>query len=288
MKKYRLKAFSKINLSLRILKKLKNKYHKIQSFVTFGKPFDLISISLEFKEKKDKIIFFGKFKNSINTKSNTITKVLKILRKRGCLKNKVFKIYVEKNIPHGSGLGGGSADAAVLINFFNKKMNLNLKKTELFRLASKVGSDVPINLMQKNLFIDEKKNEIFKINKKYSFNILIVFPNLICSTKKIYQKNNVFSPATAISNKILNDKKKALHFLCNEHNDLQKTVVKIYPKIRKIINFIKIQNGCYFSRITGSGSACIGTFSTMKNASLAKKIIRNKFPKYWCTVSKTI
>jgi len=74
----------------------------------------------------------------------------------------------------------------------------------------------------------------------------------------------------------------------NENNDLEKTVIKIYPKVKKLIDCIKSQKGCYFSRITGSGSACIGIFSNMKNAIYAQKLIKLKYPKYWCAVSKTI
>ena len=59
-------------------------------------------------------------------------------------------------------------------------------------------------------------------------------------------------------------------------------------KIGKIINFIRSQNDCFFSRITGSGSACIGIFSNVKSAVLTKKLIKLKFPNYWCAVSKTI
>ena len=58
--------------------------------------------------------------------------------------------------------------------------------------------------------------------------------------------------------------------------------------IKKVINLIKIQNGCYFSRITGSGSACFGIFSNVKTAVSAMKLIKSKFPKYWCVISKTI
>jgi len=82
--------------------------------------------------------------------------------------------------------------------------------------------------------------------------------------------------------------KKLIDFLKNENNDLEKTVIKFYPKVRKIINFIKSQNGCYFSRITGSGSACIGIFSNKKSAVFAQKFMKLKFPNYWCVVSKTI
>ena len=87
---------------------------------------------------------------------------------------------------------------------------------------------------------------------------------------------------SAISNK------KLINFLKSEHNDLEKTVIKIYPEVKKIIDYIKSIKGCYFSRITGSGSACIGIFSNMKNAIYARKLIKLKYPNYWCVVSKTM
>ena len=77
-------------------------------------------------------------------------------------------------------------------------------------------------------------------------------------------------------------------FLKNEKNDLEEIVIKFYPQVGKIIDFIENQDDCYFSRITGSGSACIGIFSNMKNAIYAQKLIKLKYPKYWCAVSKTI
>ena len=83
-------------------------------------------------------------------------------------------------------------------------------------------------------------------------------------------------------------KKKLIDFLKNENNDLEKTVIKLYPKVSQIIDFIKAQNGCYFSRITGSGSACIGIFSNKSTAIFTQKLIKLKFPKYWSVVSKTI
>ena len=82
--------------------------------------------------------------------------------------------------------------------------------------------------------------------------------------------------------------RKMIDFLKKENNDLEKIVIKTYPKVGKIIKYIKSQKGCYFSRITGSGSACIGIFSNMQNAINAQKLIKLKYPKYWSVVSKTI
>ena len=117
MKKFKVKSFCKINLSLRVIKKLSNGYHNINSLITFCDLYDLISIS-KAKGLKDQISFSGKFKKRIDKMSNTITKVLYLLRKKKLLNNQVFNINIHKNIPHGSGLGGGSSNAADLLNFF--------------------------------------------------------------------------------------------------------------------------------------------------------------------------
>ena len=287
MKNFKIKSYCKINLSLKVLKKLKNNYHNIMSLITFCDLHDIISIT-KIRSSKDKISFSGKFKKGIDKEKNTATKVLSLLRKNQMVENQVFKINIQKNIPHGSGLGGGSSNAADLLNYFNSKMRLKLDKKKIKKLASKIGSDVPISLERRNTFLTGKKDEIIRFNQKFKLNLLIVYPGLICSTKKIYKKNRKISLLKPQSFFYLKNNKKLINFLKNEHNDLEKVVTKVYPKINEIINYIKSQKGCYFSRITGSGSACIGIFSNMKNAIYAQKLVKLKYPKYWCVVSKTI
>ena len=287
MKNSIIKSYCKINLSLKIVKRLSNGYHNLQSIITFCNLYDLISIS-KIKGFKDKIIFSGKFKKGINKKSNTAIKVLSLLRSYKLIKNQAFKINIKKNIPHGSGLGGGSSNAAALLNYFNTTMKLKLSTNKLKKLAIKVGSDVPICLQKKNTLLTGKTGQILRLKKNFYLNLLIVYPNLICSTKKIYSENKKISLKKHKSFFNFKNNKKFINFLSKETNDLQKTVVKIYPKIGKIIKDIRHQKDCRFSRITGSGSACIGIFSNMSSAIYAKKIINLKYPNYWCVVSKTM
>jgi len=287
VKKIRIKSFCKINLSLKVLKKLKNDYHSVESLVTFCNLHDVIEIS-KIKGKKDKINFSGKFKKGINLHSNTITKVLYLLRKKNIFNNQKFEITVQKNIPHGSGLGGASSNAASLLNFLNAKMNSKLNIDQKNKIAKNVGFDVPICLKKQNSLLTGKKMEILRLNKKFNLNILIVYPNIVCSTKKIYEKNKKFSISKSNFFFNIKNKNELINLLFNQSNDLQEAVIKFYPKVRKIIDFISDQEGCYFSRITGSGSACIGIFSNMKAAIYTQKLIKSKFPKYWSATSKTI
>jgi 4-diphosphocytidyl-2-C-methyl-D-erythritol kinase len=287
VKKHKIKSFCKINLSLRVIKKLNNGYHNIKSLITFCKLYDVITIN-KIKGLNDKITFSGRFKKGINKKLNTITEVLFLLRKRKFFAEQAFKINIKKNIPQGAGLGGGSSNAADLLNFLNSKMSLKLNKNEIKKIANQIGFDVPITLKKQNTLLTGKKDRILRLNHKFKLNILIVYPNIICSTKRIYEKNKKLTPFKSESNFRVMSRKKLINYLKNEDNDLEKVVTRFYPKIGKIIDLIKAQNGCYFSRITGSGSACFGIFSNVKTAFFAQKMIKLKFPNYWSVVSKTM
>jgi len=285
VKNFKIKSYCKINLFLKVLKKTNKGYHKLISLITFCDLHNTIFISNS-PDRRDHISFFGQFKKGISLKKNSLIKVLDLLRKNGLINKQSFKIKVKKNIPHGSGLGGGSSNAAVLLNFFNRK--LKLKKNKIKKLAAQIGFDVPISLERKNTFLTGENNQILRLKRKFNLNLLIVYPNLPCSTKIIFNKNKTINKTKPMSFFHIINNKKLVNFLIKENNDLEKTVTKIYPEIKKIIIYIKSQKGCYFSRITGSGSACIGIFSNTKNAMYAKKLIKLKYPKYWCAVSKTI
>ncbi len=286
MKKYKIKAFCKINLSLRVLKRLNNNYHSISSFVTFCDIHDLIQIR-RINRLKDKVVFSGNFRKGIDLKHNTITKTLDLLRVKNLLGENFFEIEVKKNIPQGSGLGGGSSNAAALLNFFNIKNFLQIKKNEIYKIAKNVGSDVPVCLEYKNTLLTDYPDKMKRTNKKLKLIMLIVYPNIKSSTKKIYQKNKQFSEKVNKFN-IFKDNKKIINFFINEKNDLEKTVIKLYPEVSNLLQLISKQKGCYFSRITGSGSACVGIFFNKKTAIYTRNLIKLKFPKYWCVVSKTI
>ena len=167
-------------------------------------------------------------------------------------------------------------------------MNLRLNSKTINKIANQIGFDAASQLKKKNTFFTGKGRELIRLRNSFNLNVLIVYPNIICSTKKIYQENKIFTLSRIKTNFNINSKKKLIKFLKHEKNDLEKIVIKTYPIVGKIINLIKSQKGCCFSRITGSGSACIGIFYNMKTANNAKVLIKQKFPNFWLATSKTI
>ena len=288
MKKNKIYSYSKINLSLRIIKKIKEKkLHAINSLVVFAKIYDEISIN-QISKKKDIIKFSGPFIKNINKKKNTISKTLEVLRENNFLNDKYFKINIKKNIPTQAGLGGGSMNAASLISYLKKKYKLQINTKKMSRIASCIGSDVIIGLKFSNTFFDNSKNLVKRFKNKTNFYLLLVKPNIGCSTELAYRRNKKFSKKYG-KKSIKNFKNLfSINELKHDTNDLEGITFKMYPKIRQLNEFLNSQKNCKFSRMTGSGSVCYGVFRSDNSAKLALKKIKYNHPKYWLTVAKTI
>ncbi len=287
MKTFLIRSFCKINLSLRVIKKLNTGMHKIQSLVTFANLFDIISIK-EIKSAEDQIKFYGKFKYNINLQKNSIKKTINILRQYNYLKDKKFIIKIKKNIPHSAGLGGGSMNAAALIKFFILNYKLKISQKQLLKIAYMIGSDVPLGLKVKNTFLIDNKKYLIRTKNKLNLYVLLVNPGIKCLSKDIYFRNKRFSKPYSKKNLSNFQKLFNLNSIRLDRNDLEQIVFTQNPKIKILNYFIKEQENCIFSRLTGSGSTCVGYFDEPVSAQKAKKNILKKFPRYWCETSKTI
>ena len=275
----KIKSFAKINIHLNILQKLNSGYHKLETLVMFCNLHDLIYIN---KNKKDrhKIKFYGKFAKNIATE-NTIYKLLNILDQKKLLDAK-YSVNIKKNIPIRSGMGGGSMNAATLLNYFVSNKIIKADKKEIYEIAHKVGSDVVIGIYNKNKTLNYKESKVFFLKKK-KIHLLIVKPNFGCNTTKIYSMIKSYSKSKISVKKISNIKTFAR---CS--NDLEMIAFKIYPKLRELKNTVLNLPNIFSARMTGSGSTIIGYFLTKKDALKGAKIIKKKYKKYWCILSKTI
>ena len=278
-----IKSYSKINLFLRVLKKNKSDLHDIQSAVMLVDLYDRISIK-KINKKKDEVIFTGLFKKNIKRKTNTVVSTLSLLRDQSLInQNTKYKIVINKRIPVYAGLGGGTGNAATIIKYFLKK-KINSKLLEKFE--KKIGSDLRLFFFNHSFQENLKKIKLFK--KKYKFYFLLVYPNIKSSTKQVYSKVKRFnSPLRIDPSKILT-KDKYDKFLINEANDLQKIVERKHKSIQNVLNLIRLQKNCLFSRITGSGSVCFGIFHSRESANMGVKVLKKKFSNYWCVLTKSI
>ncbi|MDA9091755.1 4-(cytidine 5'-diphospho)-2-C-methyl-D-erythritol kinase [Pelagibacteraceae bacterium] len=278
-----IKSFSKINLFLKVLKKNSSGLHIIQSSVMLLDLYDKISIK-NINKKKDEIKFIGQFKKKINIKNNSITKSLYILRKYGLINRGCkYKIIIEKKIPVFAGLGGGTSNAVFLIKYFLKN-KINEKLVKIFE--REIGSDFRL-FFHRHSF-QENLKKIIRFKKKYTFYFILVYPNIYCSTKKVYSKVNRFKLPLKNNLSKIQSRIKYVRFLQKETNDLQDIVENKHRKIKTILDSLKIQKKSLFSRMTGSGSVCFGVFPDKKSVKLSLIAVKKKFPNYWCATAKSI
>ncbi len=282
MKKWNIKSYAKINLSLRVLGKFKNKYHKIESIISPINFYDEIIIK-QIKKKNHEVLFYGRFSRGI-PKINTVTKILKIMEDNKILKNKKYLIKIKKKIPHKSGMGGGSINAASILKFFIFKNKIKLSHSKILGICKKIGSDVILGLNRK-ISILKGDGKLILSNKKLKLYLLILKPNFGCSTELIYKNVKAYSKPkfTTISNKII-----SLSNISRLNNDLEDIAFKKFPILSKIKESLLEQPNIVFSRMTGSGSSIVGYFISKKASIYAAKKIKKKYKNCWCILSKTI
>ena len=278
---FKIKSHAKINLALNVTGKT-SKLHKIESIVSFIDLHDIIYLK-QTNNKVHEISFKGKFSKNIN-KINTISSLLRLLDKNNFLSNKKFKIKVIKNIPQESGLGGGSMNAASLINFFIEKKIFKLSKNELTKITRVIGSDVILGIKPTNAILTSN-GKIQKYVKNIKLHILVIKPNFGCSTKQVYSKVKSFSKSQ------FNFPKQTMfeaEYLKTLNNDLEKIAFKQHPKLKKLKSFLLTLPNNIFVRMSGSGSSIVAYFHSKRSCGNAYSQFKREFNSHWCITSKTI
>ena len=278
----KIKSFAKINLTLNVGKKLNSGLHNIQSNSILIDLHDQIYLKIN-KKNKDKITFSGPFSKAVNNDSNSILNTLEILRVSKKIIN-YYDIKVKKNIPVFSGLGGGTSNSYFVLRKILKDKKIDRKILRL--LKKKVGSDIQLfhfkQTFQKDL------NTTINYKKNFNLFLLLVYPYINCSTKKIYSKVKKVSKFSKLNYSNFKKMDKFLKVISSDKNDLQKIVENLHPEVTRILKNIQLQKGCCFSRMTGSGSACYGIFQNKRLTHLASKNLNKMFPNYWHAITKTI
>ena len=275
-KTFKCKAYAKINLFLNVFNKTKDNLHNLKSLVCFIDLYDEIIIS---ESNKFLIKIKGPFKNFVKKRENIIEKTFIIFSKFSGLKTN-YKILLNKKIPVAAGLGGGSADAAVILQGLNLLNKKKIKKKDLFKLAMEIGSDVPACLYNKNVFFSGYGQILSKAPKIPPVSVLLINPCKELSTKKvfnIYKKKKLMKKSNFIY-------KNFFLWILEQNNDLQKYAEKFVPEIKEMIKFLSSSKNCFFSKMTGSGPTVFGLFRKKIDAQKVNLLLKKKHPKWWSGV----
>lgn len=266
----RVKSYAKINLGLEVLAKRDDGYHEVR---TLFQSVDLCDLLTFFPCQHDGVIVKGDDESLCWDESNLIHKAAVLLKEKGSL-SAGTEIHVEKRIPAGSGLGGGSSNAAMTLLVLNKIWGVGLDKDTLKDLGAQLGADVPF-FFEGGLCLGRGKGDIlFPQEDGDPYFCLLVLPPVSISTASVYEGYRAFLTSQVKESKIIKFlENRDLGFL---ENDLEETVFRAYPQIKAIKSLFQKQ-GSELTLMSGSGSAVFGVFRLREKAMEAQKRLSNRY-----------
>ncbi len=270
---------AKINLYLHITGKRPDGYHLLDSLMVFTDLSDVINIK---ESAKTTLEITGEFAEKISSGAdNIILKAYNLLKKQTKIKKSDIAIQLEKNIPVGAGMGGGSGNAAGILSLLNNFWEMNLSIIQLQKLGLKLGADVPFCLGKKAAFVSGIGENLDYIDFVGNIHAVLVNPGKGLSTKDVFNSGNIEHSGVVKKPAKFTSKENLIDFLIDKKNDLEKSAIKLMPEIADILVLIRQQQGCLISRMSGSGATCFGLFYDAQSALNAEEKIRENNSDWW-------
>jgi len=270
MEKLIVESPAKLNLGLNVVSKRDDGFHNIETvFIPI-----LLSDKLTFK-KSDKLSVSSNSEFLNKLEANIILQAVHQLEKR-TNRNISVEIFVDKKIPIGGGLGGGSSNAAVTLKTINRLFNLKLNNDELFKIALKLGSDVPYFLNPVCSYAESRGENLYTMKLEISYPILLVNPGIKVDTKWAFSKIKPKLPDRNL--KELFSTGLSDFDLLREYvkNDFEEIVFIEYPEIKSIKHELYNQ-GAQFALMSGTGSTVYGIFTNLQKAEWAEDNFKRKY-----------
>ncbi len=275
-----IKAPAKINSFLRVLSKEDSGYHQIETLFTAVNFCDGIQLVLNDGKISLSVIGAELGPISDNLVYKAVTAFFSRIDYRGGI-----EITLNKKIPTGAGLGGGSSDAGAVIRTLNLMFNQPYSPRDLMQISSELGSDVPFFTSALGTALawgrgDRLMPMVFKSS------VLLALTSVAINTAEAYEALNVQRKST----------KAAIfpHSICSLEelatlscNDFERTIFAQYPVLGKIRKDIEA-SGATVARLSGSGGTLFGLFSTECEAHSARHELTKSWPHVQFVITETL
>lgn len=248
-----MKLFSnaKINFGLHLLKKRRDGFHTIETLVA---PVSLVD-TLEIEPSRDLQISSSGFRITGKMEENLCIKAFYLLKKHHRIPN--VKMQLLKNIPPGSGLGGGSSNAVAVLKALDQLFQLNLSKNDFQNYAGSLGSDCTFFIENKTAFVQGRGEIVQSFPLPlHDLELLIIWPGFSISTSAAFAEMTDL-PVHKSLKKLLSLPMKDWQEQIK--NDFENVVFKKYPELQQIQELL-LSHGAIYSSLSGSGSAVYAFF----------------------------
>ncbi|VVE06028.1 4-(cytidine 5'-diphospho)-2-C-methyl-D-erythritol kinase [Pandoraea soli] len=263
-------APAKLNLFLHIVGRRPNGYHELQTV------FQLIdwADTLHFARRDDGRIVHTNPLPGVPPETDLTVRAARLLQQH-CGVRFGVEIAIEKRLPAGGGIGGGSSDAATTLLALNRMWQLDLPRSELQALALRLGADVPFFVFGRNAFAEGLGEELHAVDLPHRY-FLVVNPRVHVATDKIFR-----DPLLTRDSKIVTMAFFLEHTSKNVlgpdeifRNDMQAAVIREYAEVAAVIDWFRTFTT---ARMTGSGASVFAAFDTKAEAEAAYQ----RLPERW-------
>jgi 4-diphosphocytidyl-2-C-methyl-D-erythritol kinase len=263
-----LQSPAKLNLMLHITGRRDDGYHLLQTVYQF---IDL-SDQMEFRLTSDGSIQRNNSNTPVSEAEDIVIRAALLLQQKFCVEMGV-QISIDKRIPIGGGLGGGSSNAATTLLALNQLWNLDLELIELATIGLGLGADVPVFVMGKSAWATGIGEQLSSIELSEHW-YLVIHPGVQVSTAKIFASEELTRDCDAITIRA---------FLSGSGiNVCEKVACKLYPEIQLAMDWL---NQYGKARMTGTGACVFAAFDSLEQA----EGVVSRAPEQWgCFVAKAM
>lgn len=247
------KVNCKINLGLQIVRKREDGFHELR---TVFYPTDFFTDTITLERADAEIDFICHSQQDLgDSESNLCVKAFRLLQKDFNIQG--VRITLEKGIPSGAGLGGGSADAAFTLHLLNRLFDLNLSNERLKEYAAQLGSDVPFFIENRPMYATGRGEILTPIDLDLSkHTIRIIKPDISVSTKEAYAG---VTPKLPVVNLCEVAQRPVEEWSAQMHNDFEESIFTKHPSLQTLKEQF-YQEGALYAAMSGSGTAVFGIF----------------------------
>ncbi len=261
---------AKVNLRLEVLARQEDGYHQLRMIVLPITLFD--ELELEFTGREIELKTSGWEISG----SNLVERVVRYFQEKFQLDFGI-KIFLKKNIPPGSGLGGGSGDAGILLRALCEHFQIPLSGLDLKEIAYQLGADIPFFIFCQPAWVEGigEKVEVIKGFPEVYF--LLVKPEFSLSSREVYQSYTLASDLTLEPKEVILTRLFEKNWEQILKNDLEKVAFARHPELERLKSALK-SLGAEGVVMSGSGPTLVGVFSEPSRARKAEERIQETFP----------
>ena len=290
-KTYTHSAPAKVNLNLHVVGRRDDGYHLLQSLVMFAQTGDELIVHVDneaAEDEGDSLKIGGDFAGLLSADPDNL--VLSAIRKfRELWPDAIagtLRVQLNKNLPIAAGLGGGSSDAAGMLQILQSISRVAIDTDKLREMALALGADVPACLTGSALMMEGIGQRITPVPDLPPLYCVLANPMKSVSTARIFgalaHKNNppAFPPLPALPQN-RNDLAVFIEWLKNTRNDLAPVATEEVPEIGRIIGAFQADENCLLARMSGSGASVFALFQGAEEAEKSREKLAQKWPAYW-------